>query len=105
MRLLLDENFNNNILRGLLQQRPELDVLRAQDIPDIAGKDIANPLAAILSVAMMMRYSLNMPETADKIESAVGKVLDKGLRTVDIFTEGCTRLSTTEMGEAVLKEL
>jgi len=73
--------------------------------PDIAGKNCANPLATILSVAMMMRYSLNLPDTANKIEMAVGKVLDKGFRTADIYTEGNTNMSTSEMGDAVLKEL
>jgi len=73
--------------------------------PDIAGKNIANPLATILSVAMMLRYSLNVPAAADKIESAVGKVLDKRFRTVDIYSAGCTKLSTEEMGNAVLNEL
>jgi len=69
--------------------------------PDIAGKNIANPLATILSVAMMMRYSLDLPLVADKIEKAVGAVLDKNYRTADIHTEGDILLSTTEMGDAV----
>jgi len=73
--------------------------------PDIAGKNIANPLATILSVAMMLRYSLNAPESAKRIEVAVGKVLDKGYRTADIHSQGCTLLSTSEMGDAVLAAL
>ncbi len=73
--------------------------------PDIAGKNIANPLATILSVAMMLRYSLALPETATKIEKAVGKVLDMNYRTADIHTEGTKLLSTTQMGEAVLEAL
>ena len=73
--------------------------------PDIAGKNCANPLATILSVAMMMRYSLDMPTVATKIESAVGKVLDKGYRTADIHAEGKQLLSTDEMGQAVEEEL
>ncbi|HEY7885861.1 MAG TPA: 3-isopropylmalate dehydrogenase [Cellvibrionaceae bacterium] len=73
--------------------------------PDIAGQGIANPLATILSVAMMMRYSLALPEVADKIEQAVGQVLDQKLRTGDIYTEGMTRVSTTQMGDAVLAAL
>jgi 3-isopropylmalate dehydrogenase len=73
--------------------------------PDIAGKGIANPLATILSVAMMLRYSLDEGAAAAAIEVAVGKVLDQGLRTADIMAEGCTRVGTREMGEAVLSQL
>jgi len=73
--------------------------------PDIAGKGIANPLATILSAAMMLRYSLGMPVEADRIESAVQQVLSKGLRTVDIFTAGTTKVSTIEMGDAVVAAL
>lgn len=73
--------------------------------PDIAGQGIANPLATILSVAMMLRYSLDFPEVANQIEQAVSKVLDQGLRTADIFVEGQTRVSTAEMGDAVIAAL
>ncbi len=73
--------------------------------PDIAGQGIANPLATILSVAMMLRYSLDASEAADQIEKAVSAVLDKGLRTADIFSEGMQKVSTAEMGEAVVNEL
>lgn len=73
--------------------------------PDIAGKGIANPLATILSAAMMLRYSLAMPLEADRIEAAVQKVLSQGLRTADIFTEGTTKVSTVEMGDAVVAAL
>ncbi|WP_317889732.1 3-isopropylmalate dehydrogenase [Spongiibacter pelagi] len=73
--------------------------------PDIAGQGIANPLATILSVAMMLRYSFAEPEAAQAIEDAVSKVLDQGLRTGDIFSEGCQKVSTVEMGEAVLSAL
>lgn len=73
--------------------------------PDIAGQGVANPLATILSVAMMLRYSLDHGELADEIEAAVGRVLDKGLRTPDIMAEGCTEVGTQAMGEAVLSEL
>ncbi|MGM8225694.1 3-isopropylmalate dehydrogenase [Cellvibrio sp. ARAG 10.3] len=73
--------------------------------PDIAGQGIANPLATILSVSMMLRYSLSMPDVADAIEVAVGQVLDKGLRTADIYTEGKTRVSTAQMGDAVVAAL
>jgi 3-isopropylmalate dehydrogenase len=73
--------------------------------PDIAGKGIANPLATILSAAMMLRFSLNQPETAIRIETAVKTVLAQGLRTADIFSPGCTRVSTLEMGNAVVKAL
>ncbi len=73
--------------------------------PDIAGKGIANPLATILSAAMMLRYSLGMADQADRIEGAVQKVLAQGYRTGDIKTTGCQLVGTKEMGEAVLKAL
>jgi 3-isopropylmalate dehydrogenase len=73
--------------------------------PDIAGQNIANPLATILSVSMMMRYSLALPDVADAIEIAVGKVLDQGYRTGDIFTPGMKKVSTSEMGDAVIAAL
>jgi 3-isopropylmalate dehydrogenase len=73
--------------------------------PDIAGKGIANPLATILSAAMMLRYSLGMPLEADRIEAAVQKVLSQGLRTADIFTDGTKKVSTVEMGDAVVAAL
>ncbi|QWD18771.1 3-isopropylmalate dehydrogenase [Polynucleobacter paneuropaeus] len=73
--------------------------------PDIAGKGIANPLATILSAAMMLRYSLGMPEQADTIEAAVQKVLSQGLRTADIYTAGSTKVSTKQMGDAVVAAL
>jgi len=73
--------------------------------PDIAGQGIANPLATILSVAMMLRYSLNENAAADLIEKAVSNVLDKGLRTADIVSEGSTKVSTVEMGDAVIEAL
>jgi len=73
--------------------------------PDIAGRNIANPLATILSAAMMLRYSLHQPEAADRIESAVRDVLASGLRTADIWSEGHTRVGTREMGDAVVAAL
>lgn len=73
--------------------------------PDIAGQDKANPLATILSVAMMCRYSLDLPQAADRIESAVADVLDAGLRTVDIAQPGTTILGTKAMGDAVRQRL
>jgi len=73
--------------------------------PDIAGQGIANPLATILSVAMMLRYSLNAATAAEAIEKAVGDVLDQNLRTADIFSPGMKKVSTKEMGVAVLAAL
>ncbi|MBP6225585.1 MAG: 3-isopropylmalate dehydrogenase, partial [Rhizobacter sp.] len=70
--------------------------------PDIAGKNIANPLATILSLAMMLRFSLNQPEAAARIEAAVTRVLESGLRTADIWSEGTQRVGTREMGSAVV---
>jgi 3-isopropylmalate dehydrogenase len=73
--------------------------------PDIAGKGVANPLATILSAAMMLRYTLQQPEAADRIESAVGQVLAVGLRTPDIWSEGTKKVGTREMGDAVVAAL
>ena len=70
--------------------------------PDIAGKGIANPLATILSAAMMLRYSLQQSDAADRIESAVSSVLESGLRTVDIASAGMRTVGTREMGDAVV---
>lgn len=73
--------------------------------PDIAGKDLANPLAAILSVAMMLRFSFGREDDAARIEQAVRRVLADGLRTGDIFQAGCTRVGTQAMGDAVVAAL
>ncbi|THU05374.1 3-isopropylmalate dehydrogenase [Lampropedia puyangensis] len=73
--------------------------------PDIAGKGIANPLATILSAAMMLRYSLDQAEAANRIEAAVKKVLASGLRTSDIYSEGTQKVGTVEMGNAVVAAL
>jgi 3-isopropylmalate dehydrogenase len=73
--------------------------------PDIAGKGVANPLATILSAAMMLRYSLQQPQAADRIEAAVQAVLSAGLRTGDIWSEGTQRVGTREMGDAVVAAL
>ncbi|MGI4814567.1 MAG: 3-isopropylmalate dehydrogenase [Janthinobacterium lividum] len=73
--------------------------------PDIAGKGVANPLATILSAAMMCRYSLNRPAQAELIEAAVGRVLAQGLRTGDIFEPGTQRVGTAQMGDAVVAAL
>ena len=73
--------------------------------PDIAGKGIANPLATILSAAMMLRFSLNQAAAADLIAQAVKNVLAQGLRTADIHSEGTTQVNTREMGDAVVKAL
>lgn len=73
--------------------------------PDIAGKGIANPIAQILSAAMMLRYSFGLQEAADAIEAAVRAALDQDLRTGDIWTEGSKRVGTREMGEAIVQAL
>jgi len=70
--------------------------------PDIAGKDVANPLATILSMAMMLRFTLNLPESADRVEAAVRHVLQQGLRTADIWSEGRRLVGTRAMGDAVV---
>lgn len=73
--------------------------------PDIAGKGIANPIAQILSAGMMLRYALGQPAAADAIEAAVRTVIDSGLRTGDIWSEGTKRVGTREMGEAIAAAL
>ncbi len=73
--------------------------------PDIAGKNVANPLATILSASMMMRYTLGEAPLADKVEAAVSRVLEQGLRTADIATAGCRTVGTREMGAAVIAAL
>ena len=69
--------------------------------PDIAGKDLANPIATILSAAMMLRYSFDLDKEAAAIEKAVQRVLEDGYRTGDIWAEGCTKVGTTRMGDLV----
>ncbi|MDR0457749.1 MAG: 3-isopropylmalate dehydrogenase, partial [Burkholderiaceae bacterium] len=73
--------------------------------PDIAGQGLANPLATILSAAMMLRYSFGLEEAAQRIERAVRQVLAQGLRTPDIWSEGATKVGTRAMGDAVVKAL
>lgn len=73
--------------------------------PDIAGQGVANPLATILSAAMMLRFSLNQEAAAQRIEAAVQKVLSQGLRTADIYSDGSTRVGTAQMGDAVVSAL
>ena len=73
--------------------------------PDIAGQDKANPLAQVLSAAMMLRYGLDQPKAADQIEQAVLTVLDQGYRTGDIMSEGMKAVGCREMGEALKQAL
>ena len=73
--------------------------------PDITGKNIANPIATILSLAMALRYSLDLDKEADLLEAAVQKVLDDGLRTKDILSPGKKEISTTDMGDAIIAKL
>ncbi|MDE7298053.1 MAG: 3-isopropylmalate dehydrogenase [Lachnospiraceae bacterium] len=73
--------------------------------PDIAGQNKANPIATILSAAMMLRYSFDLTEEADRVEAAVNEVLDAGWRTVDIMSEGCTLIGTKEMGDKIAERI
>ncbi|HEX6010236.1 MAG TPA: 3-isopropylmalate dehydrogenase [Geminicoccaceae bacterium] len=73
--------------------------------PDIAGQGVANPIACLMSFAMLLRYSFDLGGEADRLERAIGAVLDDGYRTADIAQDGATRVSTGEMGDAILKEL
>lgn len=72
--------------------------------PDIAGKNIANPIATILSLAMMFKYSFDMPQVSDKLELAVKQVLADGIRTADIMQDGCKKVGTEEMGDMILQK-
>lgn len=69
--------------------------------PDIAGMNLANPIGTILSGAMMLKYSFGMQQESQAIEDAVSKVLDEGFRTGDIMSEGCTRVSCSQMGDLI----
>jgi 3-isopropylmalate dehydrogenase len=73
--------------------------------PDIAGKDIANPIASVLSLAMLLRYSLNLDKAADDVEEAIKTVLQRGYRTADIFEDGTTKVGCREMGNIILEEI
>jgi len=73
--------------------------------PDIAGRGIANPLAQILSAAMMLKYTFGMDKAYDAIFGSISRVLDKGFRTADIMSEGCRQVGTAEMGDLIAKEL
>ena len=73
--------------------------------PDIVGMDIANPIGTILSAAMMLRYSFDMPNEADAIENAVSAVLDDGFRTADIMSDGCEKVGCSEMGNLIISKL
>ena len=73
--------------------------------PDIAGKDIANPIATVLSAAMMLRYSFDLDKEADAIEAAVKKVLQDGYRTVDIMSKGCTQVGCKQMGDLLAERI
>jgi len=73
--------------------------------PDIAGMDIANPIGTVLSAAMMLRYSFDMPKEADAIENAVSSVLDEGFRTADIMNDGCKKVGCSEMGKLIISKL
>lgn len=73
--------------------------------PDIAGQNIANPIATILSAAMMLRYSFDLDQEANQIEEAIKKVLEQGYRTTDIMSDGKTLVSTTQMGDLIVENL
>jgi 3-isopropylmalate dehydrogenase len=73
--------------------------------PDIAGQNIANPIATILSAAMMLRFSFDLDREADAVEAAVQKVLSDGFRTGDIMSEGCKKVSTSEMGDLIAERI
>ena len=73
--------------------------------PDIAGKDIANPIATVLSAAMMLRYSFDLDKEADAIDAAVRQVLKDGFRTADIMSEGCTPVTCREMGDRIAERI
>ena len=73
--------------------------------PDIAGKDVANPIATILSAAMMLRFSLDLDKEADAVEAAVAQVLEEGYRTPDIYSEGMKKTGTAQMGSLIAERI
>ena len=73
--------------------------------PDIAGQDLANPIATILSAAMMLRFTFDLDKEADAVEAAVQQVLTEGFRTGDIMSEGCARAGTAEMGDLIAQHI
>jgi len=73
--------------------------------PDISGQGKANPIAMVASFAMCLRYSFNMTSEADRVEKAISNVLESGLRTADIMSEGCTQVTTSEMGDAIVAQM
>ncbi len=73
--------------------------------PDIAGQNLANPCAAILSLAMALRYSFDQGDLANRVEQAVSKTLEDGIRTADVWTKGCTKVGTTQMGDEIIRRL
>ncbi|MBI2485651.1 MAG: hypothetical protein HYW01_01570 [Deltaproteobacteria bacterium] len=73
--------------------------------PDIARKDIANPMASVLASAMMLKYSLNLDQAAEEVETAVKKVLEKGYRTADIYEDGMKKVGCREMGALIVEEI
>ena len=73
--------------------------------PDIAGQDLANPIATILSAAMMLRFTFDLDKEADAIEAAVKQVLQEGYRTGDIMSEGCTKVGTVKMGDLIAERV
>ena len=101
--VLLTENMFGDIL--LNETKFGLYEPSGGSAPDIAGKGIANPIATILSAAMLLRYSLDMDKEADSVENAVREVLRDGIRTADIMSDGCKLVGTEEMGNAVLERM
>src|SRR5260370_13860489 len=87
------------------KRRPSLFEPVPGSAPDIAGKGLANPIAMVSSFGMALRYSFDMGALADKVDAAIAAVLASRLRTADIKSQGTTAVSTTQMGEAILKEL
>ena len=85
--------------------RDRYQVLNHGSAPDIAGKGLANPIATVLSFAMALRYSLDLDNEADALEKSVQAVLNDGLRTKDILSEGMKEVSTSEMGDAIISKL
>lgn len=101
-----DHRLHRNALIG----QPERRQIRLYEpshgsAPDIAGKDIANPIATILSAAMMLSYSFDLDRESKAVEAAVQQVLTDGYRTVDIMAEGCKEVGTTEMGRLICEKI
>ena len=101
----MEQDAHDNFRQVFEKKRKSLYEPVHGSAPDIAGKNMANPIATILSLSMALRYSLDLDKEADQLDAAVQKVLDDGLRTKDIISKGKKEVTTTDMGDAIISKL